>query len=67
MRLVLNGKVIGILTGTLAGLLFVFLGWQAFLVLVGFSLLGLTVGIWIDSHEQFKRRLKRLIDRLLHS
>ncbi|MCK4570461.1 hypothetical protein KAT84_00795 [Candidatus Bipolaricaulota bacterium] len=67
MRLTLNGKLIGLAIGLIAGLLFVFIGWQAFLILLGFILLGLCVGAWVDSHEQLKRRLKQLIDRVLRS
>ena len=67
MRFTLNGKLVGLAAGLIAGLLFVFIGWQAFLILVGFILLGLLVGAWIDSHEQVKRRLKSLIDRVLRS
>jgi len=67
MRFTLNGKLVGLAAGLIAGLLFVFIGWQAFLILVGFILLGLLVGAWIDSHEQVKRRLKGLIDRVLRS
>ena len=36
MRLTLNGKLIGLAAGFIAGLLFVFIGWQAFLILLGF-------------------------------
>jgi len=67
MRLTLNGKLIGLAAGVIAGLLFVFIGWQAFLILLGFILLGFLVGAWIDSREHVKRRLKQLIDRLLRS
>ena len=67
MRFTLNGKLVGLAAGLIAGLLFVFIGWQAFLILVGFILLGLLVGAWIDSHEQVTRRLKSLIDRVLRS
>ncbi len=67
MRLTLNGKLIGLAAGVIAGLLFVFIGWQAFLILLGFILLGFLVGAWIDSREHVKRRLKQLLDRLLRS
>ncbi|MFC2108833.1 hypothetical protein ACFLS5_05150 [Candidatus Bipolaricaulota bacterium] len=67
MRLTLNGKLIGLAAGLIAGLLFVFIGWQAFLILLGFILLGFLAGTWIDSREDVKRRLKQLIDRLLSS
>ena len=67
MRFTLNGKLVGLAAGLIAGLLFVFIGWQAFLILVGFILLGLLVGAWIDSSDYVKRRLKKLIDRVLRS
>ncbi len=67
MRLTLNGKLIGLAVGLIAGLLFVFIGWQAFLILLGFILLGFFVGAWIDSRESVKRRLKQLIARVLRS
>ncbi|MFC2079783.1 hypothetical protein ACFLSZ_07355 [Candidatus Bipolaricaulota bacterium] len=67
MRLALNGKLIGLIAGLVAGLLFVFIGWQAFLILLGFILLGLLAGAWVDSHEYVKRWLKQLADRLLRS
>ena len=67
MRIILNGKLIGLVSGFVAGLLFVFIGWQAFLVLLGFTLLGVFAGAWIDSHEHLKRRLKQLVDRLFRS
>ena len=49
MRLTLNGKLIGLASGLIAGLLFVFIGWQAFLILLGFILFGFLAGAWIDS------------------
>ena len=67
MRLTLNGKLIRLAAGLIAGLLFVFIGWQAFLILLGFILLGFLVGAWLDSREHVKRRLKELVDRLLRS
>jgi len=67
MKLTLNAKLIGLVLGLVAGLLFVFLGWKAFLILLGFILLGFCIGIWIDSHGSVKRRLKSLADRVLRS
>ena len=67
MRVTFSGKLVGLLAGLIAGLLFVFLGWQAFLILLGFILLGLLVGMWVDSSENVKQRLKDSFDRLLHS
>jgi len=63
----LSGRLIGLVLGLIAGLLFVFLGWKAFLILLGFIVLGFLVGGWIDSRESVKRRLKDLTDRVLRS
>ncbi|MBE0635414.1 hypothetical protein IH601_05415 [Candidatus Bipolaricaulota bacterium] len=65
MRIPLSGKLIGLAAGLVAGLLFVILGWKAFLILLGFSLLGLVLGAWVDSHERIMRRLKQFIARML--
>ena len=67
MRLILNGKLIGLALGLVAGLLFVFLGWKAFLILIGFILLGFSIGSLVDSRANMKRRLKKLTDRVLRS
>ncbi|MCK5827243.1 hypothetical protein KAH43_01860 [Candidatus Bipolaricaulota bacterium] len=67
MRLTLNGKLIGLALGLVAGLLFVFLGWKAFLILLGFILLGFSIGSLVDSRANMKRRLKKLTDRVLRS
>jgi len=67
MRLILNGKLIGLALGLVAGLLFVFLGWKAFLILLGFILLGFSIGSLVDSRANMKRRLKKLTDRVLRS
>ncbi len=65
MRLPLTGKLIGLVSGLVGGLLFVILGWKAFLILLGFVLLGLLLGAWADAHERITRRLKQLLARLL--
>ena len=67
IRLSLSGKLIGLVVGLIAGLLFIFIGWKAFLILLGFILLGVLIGGWIDSRENVKRRLKSLTDRVLRS
>ncbi len=67
MRVTLSGKLVGLISGLVAGLLFVFFGWRAFLILLGFILFGWVIGSWVDSRENVKRRLKDLLDRLLHS
>lgn len=65
MRIPLSGKLIGLSAGLVAGLLFVILGWRAFLILLGFVLIGLVLGAWVDSHERIMRRLKQWIARML--
>lgn len=67
MRLTLNGKLIGLVLGLVTGLLFVFLGWKAFLILLGFILLGFSIGSLVDSRADVKRRLKKLTDRVLRT
>ena len=67
MRLALNWKLIGLAVGLVLGLLFVILGWQAFLILLGFLLLGFGIGAWVDSHADIKRKLAQLLNRLLRS
>jgi len=65
MRIPLSGKLIGLSAGLVAGLLFVILGWRAFLILLGFVLIGLVLGAWVDSHERIMLRLKQWIARML--
>jgi len=66
MHLILTGKVVGLVGGTLAGLLFVLLGWRSFLILLAFTLFGLLVGLWIDSQPELARRLREAFTRLFH-
>ena len=60
----LNGKIVGVAIGLLIGLLFVLVGWRIVLILLGFALAGFLVGMWLDSREDVKRRLRGLIQRL---
>jgi uncharacterized membrane protein len=64
MRMTLNGKVVGVAVGLLIGLLFVLVGWRIVLILLGFAVAGFLVGMWLDSREDVKRRLRSLIQRL---
>ena len=64
MHLIWTGKVVGLLTGVVAGLLFVLLGWRSFLILLAFTLFGLLVGLWIDSQPELARRLREGLTRL---
>ena len=59
-----NAKTVGAMVGLVIGLLFVVLGWKAFLILLGFVLAGLAIGLWLDSSEEVKRRVQGLARRL---
>ena len=63
MRVTLNAKLLGLAAGTLAGLLFVVLGWRGFLILLAFALFGLLVGLWLDSQPGVTRRLREVFTR----
>ena len=64
MNMTPNAKIIGVAIGLLVGLLFVLVGWRIVLILLGFAAAGFVVGMWLDSREDVKRRLKRLFQRL---
>ncbi len=64
MQMILNAKIIGVVIGLVVGLLFVLVGWRIVLILLGFTVVGFLVGMWLDSREDVKRRLRRLIQRL---
>ena len=64
MRLAWNGKTVGLAAGAVAGLLFVLLGWKAFLILLAFTVFGLVVGFWVDSQPGMTRRLREVLSRL---
>ncbi len=64
MNMTLNAKIIGVAVGLLVGLLFVLVGWRIVLILLGFAVAGFLIGMWLDSREDVKRRLRRMIQRL---
>ncbi len=64
MSMTLNAKTIGVVIGLLVGLLFVLVGWKIVLVLLGFAVVGFLIGMWLDSREDVKRRLRKLFERL---
>ena len=64
MRLTLNGRIVGIGSGAVAGLLFVLLGWRGFLILLAFTLFGLLVGLWLDTQPGIIHRLREVFTRL---
>ncbi len=60
----LNGKIIGVAVSLLVGLLFILVGWRIVLILLGFAVVGFLIGMWLDSREDIKRKLRRLIERI---
>ena len=64
MPMMFNAKIIGVVIGLVIGLLFVLVGWRIVLILLGFTVAGFLVGMWLDSREDVKRRLQRLMQRL---
>ena len=64
MQMILNAKIIGVVIGLVVGLLFVLVGWRIVLILLGFAVVGFVIGMWLDSREDVKRRLRKLIQRL---
>ena len=62
-----NGKLLGVAIGLLIGLLFVLVGWRIVLILLGFAAAGFLVGMWLDSREDVKRRLRQWMQRLFGS
>ena len=64
MNLRLNAKIVGVAVSLLVGLLFILVGWRIVLILLGFAVVGFLIGMWLDSREDIKRRLRRLIERI---
>ena len=64
MPTMFNAKIIGVVIGLVVGLLFVLVGWRIVLILLGFTVVGFLIGMWLDSREDVKRRVRRLIQRL---
>jgi uncharacterized membrane protein len=64
MHPTLTGRLVGLVGGAVAGLLFVLLGWRSFLILLAFTLCGLLIGHWIDSQPGLTSRLREAFTRL---
>ena len=63
MRLTWNARLFGLAAGALAGLLFVVLGWQGFVILLAFTLFGLLAGLWLDTQPGAAQRLREVFTR----
>ena len=64
MPMMPNAKILGVVIGLVVGLLFVLVGWRIVLILLGFTVAGFVIGMWLDSREDVKRQLRKLIQRL---
>ncbi|MFC4769153.1 DUF2273 domain-containing protein [Effusibacillus consociatus] len=56
-----NLRTLGMLVGALLGLLYLCVGFWKTLVFAGFILLGYLVGRWLDSQEDWRAVVERLI------
>ena len=56
----INTRLIGALVGFVVALLFVFLNWKMVLLILGLSLLGYLVGMYLEAEQQVKEKLREL-------
>ena len=67
IRITPTARLIGLLGGFLASLVFVVAGWLAFLILLAFTAAGYLVGAFVESPENVGRRVRGAIDRLFRA
>jgi len=56
----INTRLIGALIGFLVALLFIFFNWKMVLLILGLSLLGYLVGMYLEAGRQVKEKLGEL-------
>ncbi|MBS3812328.1 MAG: hypothetical protein ACLFVS_05555 [Candidatus Acetothermia bacterium] len=56
----ISTRVVGALVGFVIALLFIFLNWKLVLLIIGLSLLGYLVGMYIEAGQQVKAKLREL-------
>ena len=56
----INARMVGALVGFIVALLFVFFNWKVVLLVLGLSLLGYIIGLYLEAGEQVKRKLQEL-------
>ncbi len=56
----ISTRVIGAIVGFIIALLFIFLNWKLVLLIIGLSLLGYLVGMYIEAGQQVKSKLREL-------
>lgn len=56
----INARVMGALVGFVIALLFIFLPWPTVLLILGLSLLGYVIGLYLEAGKQVKKKLREL-------
>nr|AGF93466.1 membrane protein [uncultured organism] len=56
----INARMVGALVGFIVALLFIFFNWKVVLLVLGLSLLGYIIGLYMEAGEQVKRKLQEL-------
>ncbi|MBS3736943.1 MAG: hypothetical protein V5A77_08315 [Candidatus Bipolaricaulota bacterium] len=56
----INTRFIGALVGFVVALLFIFFNWKLVLLILGLSLLGYVIGMYLEAGRQVKQKLREL-------
>ncbi len=56
----IDSRTIGALVGFAVALLFIFFNWKIVLLILGLTVLGYVVGLYLEAGEQVKQKLKEL-------
>lgn len=56
----INTRFIGALVGFIVSLLFIFFNWKLVLLILGLSLLGYVIGLYLEAGRQVKQKLREL-------
>ncbi|MFB6291451.1 MAG: hypothetical protein ABEJ25_06965 [Candidatus Bipolaricaulia bacterium] len=56
----INTRMLGALIGFVVALLFIFFNWTVVLLILGLSLIGYLVGMYVEAGRQVKRKLREL-------
>ncbi|MCF7889730.1 hypothetical protein K9M78_00735 [Candidatus Bipolaricaulota bacterium] len=56
----INTRFIGALVGFVVALLFIFFNWKIVLLILGLSLLGYVIGMYLEAGQKVKTKLREL-------
>lgn len=56
----IDSRFVGAAAGFVVALLFIFFNWKIVLLILGLSLLGYVVGLYMEAGKQVKRKLREL-------